>query len=276
MTRLSPKLETLRALFAHSGNQCAFPGCTQLLINHQNKFVGQICHIEAAKKGGERFNPNSSDEERRSYENLLILCYPHHIETNDVSDYSVDLLKKCKAEHESKFKHSNFIVSEEELLKLSREMETYWNNIDFLNKIAHNFLDSGLEMEVNGNRKFQEVTKDIYESIKGIKNLLDCCEQSDNNLIDDLYKLVETKKIDKTIIKDIPYYENPFINRNWEIHNLGKQNWFKRLEIDLLHFEIIFYQEYLKLNNDDEPTKRRFNKLKKEFEDLAQNATHID
>lgn len=33
MMRLSPKMETLRALFANSGNQCAFPGCIQRLIN---------------------------------------------------------------------------------------------------------------------------------------------------------------------------------------------------------------------------------------------------
>ena len=33
---------------------------------------------------GERFNAEQSDEERRSYDNLLLLCYQHHIETDDV------------------------------------------------------------------------------------------------------------------------------------------------------------------------------------------------
>ncbi len=48
MARLAPKAEILRALFARSGNQCAFPGCTQPLINDKNKFIAQVCHIEAA------------------------------------------------------------------------------------------------------------------------------------------------------------------------------------------------------------------------------------
>ena len=53
MVRKSTTTDTIRALFAKSGNECAFPGCHHKLINHKNKFIGQICHIEAANKGGE-------------------------------------------------------------------------------------------------------------------------------------------------------------------------------------------------------------------------------
>jgi len=83
MARKSPTSQTLRALLAKSGNQCAFPDCNHPLINEKNKLIAQLCHIEAANKGGERYNPNQDDEQRRGYENLLFLCYRHHIETND-------------------------------------------------------------------------------------------------------------------------------------------------------------------------------------------------
>ncbi|EKE03034.1 MAG: hypothetical protein ACD_20C00287G0017 [uncultured bacterium] len=66
MTRKAPTTDILRALFARSGNQCAFPSCNHHLINHKNQFVGQICHIEAANVGGERYNPSQNDEQRRS------------------------------------------------------------------------------------------------------------------------------------------------------------------------------------------------------------------
>ena len=82
LARLSPRLETIRGLFARSGNQCALPGCIHPLVNEKQKFIGQVCHIEAAMPDGERYNPKQTDEERRSYENLLILCYQHHIETD--------------------------------------------------------------------------------------------------------------------------------------------------------------------------------------------------
>jgi len=51
LARLAPNTNVLRALFARSGNQCAFPGCTQPIINSKNKFIGQVCHIEAASEG---------------------------------------------------------------------------------------------------------------------------------------------------------------------------------------------------------------------------------
>ena len=46
MAPLTPKTEILRALFARSGNQCAFPVCAQPLVNDKNKFIAQVCHID--------------------------------------------------------------------------------------------------------------------------------------------------------------------------------------------------------------------------------------
>ncbi|EOW4147332.1 hypothetical protein ACOW9W_004659 [Vibrio parahaemolyticus] len=130
MARLAPKADTLRALFARSGNQCAFPGCTQSVVNSKNKFIAQVCHIEAASEGGERFNTASNDEYRRSYDNLVIFCYPHHIETDE---YTTECLRKIKLDHEQQFLKSDFKIDEAELQKLVSEMQLYWSSIDRLN-----------------------------------------------------------------------------------------------------------------------------------------------
>ena len=82
--RLTPKGETLRELFLKSGNMCAFPNCTSLMMNSDGVFIGQLCHIEAAEEGGERFNPSMTNEERRAAANLMLMCYEHHKITNDV------------------------------------------------------------------------------------------------------------------------------------------------------------------------------------------------
>ena len=71
--RLTPKSETLRELFLKSGNQCAFPDCDARMIDKEGNFIGQLCHIEAAEDGGPRFNANMSNEERRAYENLMLI-----------------------------------------------------------------------------------------------------------------------------------------------------------------------------------------------------------
>lgn len=102
-TRRQPTLDTLRRLFVHSGNCCAFEGCERPIIDRHGNYVAQICHIEAASPGGERFNKNMTDDERRDPNNLLLLCYEHHILTNNVAEFTVDRLRNIKAKHEAKY-----------------------------------------------------------------------------------------------------------------------------------------------------------------------------
>jgi len=275
-TRLAPKKDVLRAIFARSGNQCAFPGCTQPIINDNNQFIGQVCHIEAAMKGGERFNSESDDEYRRSYENLLILCYPHHIETNNVEEYPVDRLKEMKNKHEQMFEKSDFKINEAELVKLSYKMEKYWDDIERLNKIDHIYLDSDLAMEVNGTSDFFEIMLSAYDAVTGIEHLLESLRASDEKLQQDFDNFVLRKGISKEMFNDIPYYENPFENRNWDIHNLDRPNWIQRLRIDLTHIEIKYFEEYLKTNNNDLVAKSKFEKAKEIFKEFARTAMHVD
>lgn len=275
-TRLAPKKDVLRAIFARSGNQCAFPGCTQPIINDNNQFIGQVCHIEAAMRGGERFNLERDDEYRRSYENLLILCYPHHIETDNVEEYPVERLKEMKNKHEQMFEKSDFKINEAELVKLSHKMEKYWDDIERLNKIDHIYLDSDLAMEVNGKSNFFEIMLSAYDAVTGIQHLLESLQASDEKLQQDFDDFVLRKGISNETFNDIPYYENPFENRNWDIHNLGTPNWLQRLRIDLTHIEIKYFEEYLKTNSNDLVAKAKFEKAKEIFKEFAKTAMHVD
>ena len=276
MARLAPNTNVLRALFARSGNQCAFPGCTQPIINSKNKFIGQVCHIEAASEGGERYNSKSNNEQRRSYSNLLILCYPHHIETNDVEEYSTNNLIQMKKEHEQIFEKSDFKIDEAELVKLSHEMEEYWRDIQRLNKVEHVFMDSGLAMEVNGDRSFNDIMTSAYATVSGIQNLLELVHTSDKALKKDFETLLLKKDIAIELFENISYYEHPFENRNWEIHNLGTPNWLQRLNIDLAHIQVKYLEEYLKTNSNDLVAKSNFEKAKNLLKEFAETAMHID
>lgn len=91
--------KTIKRLFGLSGNQCSFPACTKILVNENNAKDGNICHIEGAKLGSERYREKMTDRERAGYDNLILLCVQHHDETNDVDKYTVDVLKKMKRDH---------------------------------------------------------------------------------------------------------------------------------------------------------------------------------
>jgi hypothetical protein len=73
---------TRMALAVLSGGTCYFPRCDRPILiflkEHPDPFVEcQIAHIRDAKEGN-RYDPDMSDEERRSFPNLILLCKPHH------------------------------------------------------------------------------------------------------------------------------------------------------------------------------------------------------
>lgn len=125
--RLAPLKKVLRELYLKSGNQCAYSECSHKMIESDGTFVGEICHIEAAEEGGERFNPNQSNEDRRAFNNLILMCHRHHVITNDVKAYPVIRLQKIKLNHEIKFTDiaeiiQKSIIDHTELSDLSRAL----------------------------------------------------------------------------------------------------------------------------------------------------------
>lgn len=91
---------TLKRLFALSAGYCSFPGCEKRVVSQIDALSSNICHIEAAMPDGERYNHDMTDKERADYDNLILLCPQHHRETDDLTTYTVERLKKIKSDHE--------------------------------------------------------------------------------------------------------------------------------------------------------------------------------
>ncbi|MCY1640680.1 hypothetical protein [Methylorubrum sp. SL192] len=107
--RLPPTPQTLKKLFAYSGNQCAFPDCTNQLVDPSGTLLGKVAHICAAEKGGPRFDGNMTNEQRRAFDNLVIFCGKHHDIVDDkanVPTYPPDKLKGYKKSHEDRFRRA--------------------------------------------------------------------------------------------------------------------------------------------------------------------------
>jgi hypothetical protein len=148
--RLAPTSDTLRELFLKSGNLCAFPGCDRLMMNALGVFIGQLCHIEAAEQGGERFNKIMTNEQRRSAANLMLMCYEHHQVTNDVKKYPVEELRRFKHDHERRFSHPDRAILKQ-LKDLTRGYQpTNAKNLGRINDVlGWELADSELEQSAN-------------------------------------------------------------------------------------------------------------------------------
>ncbi len=104
--RLKPKPETLRKLYIFSGNMCAMPDCKNVLIDKDGTWLGEVAHIHAASDGGPRANPNLSPEERRSADNLILICSICHTKIDSKgTQYSAEQLLEIKAEHEAIYRN---------------------------------------------------------------------------------------------------------------------------------------------------------------------------
>ena len=115
-----------RSLFARSGNRCAFPGCDQKIVVADGTYVAELCHIEAAASGGERFNGDQSQEDRTSAENLILFCKFHHVITNDEKVFTPATLRQIKEDHERRvaIKLPAPSLSEHDWLRMSQAMNT--------------------------------------------------------------------------------------------------------------------------------------------------------
>ncbi len=99
--------KTLKILFGASGNQCAYPRCTNTIIEPATTesgaiVTGEICHIYAASAAGPRGKPGLAQQEFSCLENLILLCRHHHkVVDGQHETYPADKLKEWKQTHES-------------------------------------------------------------------------------------------------------------------------------------------------------------------------------
>lgn len=216
-------VQTLKRLFGLSGNLCAFPGCEKKLVNTKNAKDSNICHIEAASEGGERYRHSMTDLERADYPNLILLCVQHHDETNDVEKYPVDILQGMKSDHESALLHQkiksnpsmlkntiNAIASmdfddlsiEEGLVPFDPKVKITHNSVRrhaaliHEYKVYHKKLNSLYdELESQGSLKKEKILKNIkliYVKVKGSyildsDNIINSIRENSDNIIDDVY-----------------------------------------------------------------------------------------
>ncbi|EGR1425925.1 HNH endonuclease [Vibrio vulnificus] len=96
----------VKRLVASAGGRCSYRYkgeiCKRLLVSN-NSVIGEKAHIEAIGKKGARHNPDISEEEVNSYDNLMWMCPTHHRmidKLDDVHIYTVNMLIQMKKDHE--------------------------------------------------------------------------------------------------------------------------------------------------------------------------------
>lgn len=123
--RKAPPIDTLKRLFALSGNQCAKPGCPTVLMSLDGTLVGEVAHIAAESPGGPRFDPNLSEEHRRGFENLLLLCPTcHTLVDKDAKKFTKPMLRRWKRDREGRFEAVGDLLQKSYLHEITDDAQT--------------------------------------------------------------------------------------------------------------------------------------------------------
>jgi len=268
--RKTPSAETYKLLYVRSGNECAFPECNHPIFNDEGLYIAELCHIKAANKGGQRYDENQTDEHRRTPENLLFMCHRHHKETDYLKE---EKLFRIKRNHESRFTESGKQLSKEMLEQITKEAKYYWTR-----QKEKEFELDDLKMKTDFNYSESQLYNEILKGIDLIYNYCETCSLSDSSetLENDLKSLFKKTGLDYGKVEEVPYYENPFVSRNWEYHNIGLPNLFSNLKMKLFQLRVKTFETLIKLNPENKELKGELEKYRKEFEKHYDNSYHVD
>ncbi len=275
MARLQPSATTIKALFAKSGNQCAFPGCSDVLVTDTNLYVGRVCHIEAASPGGPGYNDEMSNENRRDFSNLMVLCHRHHVEIDsDVETYTAESLRTMKLRHEASVADSSFTIGDDILPRIEEEIRLYWANLERINRLEHAVPD--LAIPIDAEASALHVVERIETELARLHQLTDTFVAADEGLEEELKECARRLEWDFVKYQAVAYYERPFFNRNWEVHNLGVPNSFTKLAVLLRQLKIRVLEMALRESPNDEELRSELAEFRDELEADARSTVYAD
>lgn len=247
MSRRGIDAKTLRFLYGKSGNKCAFPGCNEPIFEEDGTLTGECCHIEAFSSGGARYNSNTTVTQKNSKENLIMLCSRHHkIIDSHPQEYPTEWLREIKDAHEQQYSRETRELNDKMLYALQHSTKEFWLEIQRIDDEAE-FDDFKIKADPTCDVKglMRKIEDTFFAIERNIINL----RESDERLLNDLEYLCSLVGVDYSVFKEIPYYNNPFDNRNWENHNLFFPNSINHLKMYYLELCVKLYEEFAKLNH---------------------------
>ena len=141
--------KTKRVLDIQSLNQCAYPECTNTLVEPGTEKSGPVvtghrCHIYAINPGGPRWKEGFTNEELNSPENLILLCPTHHtLVDGQPETYTAEKLKQWKQDHEAKAMEN----------RLSADLGSVLSNVSSRSDFPTELVDQQIKCETDILRK---------------------------------------------------------------------------------------------------------------------------
>lgn len=233
------KPDVWKRLYAHSGNQCAFPGCCAPIFEDDGLYTAECCHIKAVNPGGPRYDVSQTVEERNGVDNLMFLCSRHHtIVDAEAESYTVEKLQQIKQEHEYRFSAETLQLTDEQLKYLQKSSKNFWRQIEEIDHSDEVWGD--LKIMVDQDRSTEDILKEVEQQLDWIDNTFEDLFDDDNTLAQRIREYlvqigVDVTEYDKQL--DSPPYTNPFFQPHFETFAYGTHNTMN--ELKMLYLQLV-------------------------------------
>jgi len=151
----------------------------------------------------------------------------------------------------------------------------YWEKLDTLYKLRDP--ESRPEVpEFDASLTDLEIIDKMENDLKGLKKLHEIINNSYDQMEFDLKNLIKKLNFDVKKLKTVPYYENPFFDRDWEIRVLGLNNFYIYLKCSILQLKVKALEREVVLNPKNKKLISKLKKAKNDLKDYFENTHAYD
>lgn len=117
---------------------------------------------------------------------------------------------------------------------------------------------------------------EIEGHLVGLDKLYDSINDSYDRMESDLKSLLARLNVDERELDHIPYYENPFVNRDWEIRILGLSNWPLHIRGALKQLKVRLLEREAARDPGNDTLRSELEKSRNELKDYVEKAVIVD
>jgi len=151
----------------------------------------------------------------------------------------------------------------------------YWEKLDILYKLREP--DSRPEIpEFDASLTDLEIIDKMEKDLKSLKKLHEMIDNSYDRMEVDLKNLIKKLNFDVKKLRSIPYYENPFFDRDWETRVLGLNNFYIYLKCGILQLKVKALEREVVLDPKNKKIISKLKKAKSDLKDYFENTYAYD
>jgi len=152
------------------------------------------------------------------------------------------------------------------------DMAQFWSK---LHAVWQTVEPEELRMEFNAQADALELLSALHQQLEGISGFEDQIAKSHDLLEADLTGLLTRAGYDPGRLSEVPYYENPLINRDWEWINLGLPNMLTSCRILLAQLRVKWLELMIQTQERDD-LRHALEEAKQHLEDAVREGRYID